>query len=45
MLKNDTCITVIGQDVLEFFHFKVDFPRKNSIIRISLVVKIKCAEQ
>ena len=36
MLKNDICITVIGQAVLEFFHFKVDIPRKNPIIRMSI---------
>ena len=29
MLKNDICITVIGQAVLEIFHFKVDIPRKS----------------
>ena len=28
MPKNDMCITVIGQAVLEIFHFKVDIPRK-----------------
>ena len=41
MLKNDICITVIGQAVLEIFHFKVDIPRKSSRIRISLKVSIK----
>ena len=40
MLKNDICITVIGQVVLEIFHFKVDIPRKNPKIRISLYVSI-----
>ena len=45
MLKNDICITVIGETFLEFFHFKVDIPRKNPIIRMSLDVSIKCAEQ
>ena len=27
-LKNDICITEIGQAVLEIFEFKVEFPRK-----------------
>ena len=30
ILKNDICITEIGQAVLEIFEFKVEFPRKNS---------------
>ena len=45
MQKNDICITVIGQAALEIFHFKVDIPRKNPKIIISLNVSIKCAEQ
>ena len=45
MLKNDICITVIGLDVLEIFHFKVNILRKNPIIRISLKVRIKSGEQ
>ena len=45
MLKNDICITVIGQAVLETFHFKVDIPRNNPRIRISLNVSIKSGEQ
>ena len=45
MLKNDICVTVIGQAVLEIFHFKVGFPRKSLIIRISLKVSIKSGEQ
>ena len=28
MVKNDTCLTVISQAVLEIFHFKLDIPRK-----------------
>ena len=40
ILKIFTCITIIGQAVLEIFHFKVDIPRT----RISLV-SIKCGEQ
>ena len=28
ILKNDICITEIGQTVLEIFEFKVEFPRK-----------------
>ena len=28
ILKNDICITKIGQAVLEIFEFKVKFPRK-----------------
>ena len=28
ILKNDVCITEIGQAVLEIFKFKVEFPRK-----------------
>ena len=45
MLKNDICITVIGQAVLEIFYFKVDIPRKSPRIRISLKVSIKSGEQ
>ena len=28
ILKNDSCITEIGEAVLEIFEFKVEFPRK-----------------
>ena len=45
MPKNDICITVIGEAVLEIFHFKVDIPRKSPKIRISLNVSIKSGEQ
>ena len=45
MLKNDMCITVIGQAVLEIIHFKVDIPRKSPRIRISLKVGIKSGDQ
>ena len=45
MLKNDICITVIGQAPYEIFDFKLDILRKNPKIRISLTVSIKCAEQ
>ena len=34
ILKNDICITEIGQSVLEIFEFKVGFPRKIPKIRI-----------
>ena len=34
ILKNDICITEIGQAVLEIFNFKDDFPRKIPKIRI-----------
>ena len=33
ILKNDICITEIGQAVLEIFEFKVEFPRKIQKIR------------
>ena len=33
ILKNDVCITEIGQAVLEIFEFKVEFPRKIPKIR------------
>ena len=33
ILKNDICITEIGQAVLEIFEFKVKFPRKIPKIR------------
>ena len=33
ILKNDVCITEIGQAVLETFEFKVKFPRKIPKIR------------
>ena len=45
MLKNDICITEIGQAVFEILEFKVEFPRKIpkianfanvSIIRVEL---------
>ena len=36
MLKNNICITVIGQAILKIFHFKVDIPRRSLRIRISL---------
>ena len=45
MLKNDLCITVIGQAVLEIFHFKVDVTRKSLRVKISLNVSIKSGEQ
>ena len=45
ILKNDTCITEIGQAVLEIFEFKVKFPRKVSKIRNFANVSIKKAEQ
>ena len=45
MLKNDICITVIGQAVFEIFHFKVDIPRKSPRIIMSLNVSIKSGEQ
>ena len=35
MLKNDICITGIGQAVIEIFPFKMGIPRKNQRIRIS----------
>ena len=33
ILKNNMCITEIGQAVLEIFEFKVEFPRKIPKIR------------
>ena len=45
ILKNDICVTEIGQAVLKILHFRVDIPRKDPKIRISLNVSIKCAEQ
>ena len=45
MLKNDICITVIGEAVLEMSHFKVDIPRKSPRIRSSPRVSIKSGEQ
>ena len=33
ILKNDICITEIGQAVLEIFEFKVKFPRRIPKIR------------
>ena len=40
MLKNDICITVIGQAVLEISHFKVDIPRRSPRTRTSLTLFI-----
>ena len=45
MLKNDICITVFGQVVLQILHFKVDISRKGPRIIISLNVSIKSGEQ
>ena len=45
MLKNDICITIIGQAVLEIFRFKLDIPRESQRIKISLYVSIKSWEQ
>ena len=45
MLKIDICVTVIGQAVLEIFHFKVDILRKSLKIIIFLDVSIKSGEQ
>ena len=45
MLKNDICITVIAQAVLEIFQFKLDIPRKCPRIRISLKVSLNNGEQ
>ena len=33
ILKNDICITEIGQSVLEIFDFKLEFPRNIPKIR------------
>ena len=45
ILKNDTCITEIGQAVLEIFEFKVEFPRKIPKIRNFVNVSIIRVEQ
>ena len=41
MLQNDICITVIGQAVLEIFHFELNIPRKTQRTKISFKVSIK----
>ena len=43
--KNDTCITEIGQAVLEIFEFKVEFSRKIPKIRNFANVSIIRVEQ
>ena len=45
ILKNDICITEIGQVVLEIFEFKVKFPRKIPKIRNFANVSIIRVEQ
>ena len=45
ILKNDICITEIGQVVLEIFEFKVEFPRKIPKIRNFANVNIIRVEQ
>ena len=45
ILKNDICITEIGQPVLEIFEFKVKFPRKITKIIKFANVSIKRVEQ
>ena len=45
ILKNDMCITEIGQTVLEIFEFKVKFPRKIPKIRNFANVSIIRVEQ
>ena len=45
ILKNDICITEIGQAVLEIFEFKVEFPRKIPKIRNFANVSIIRVEQ
>ena len=45
ILKNDICITEIGQAVLEIFEFKVKFQRKISKIRNFANVTIIRVEQ
>ena len=45
ILKNDICITEIGQAVLELFEFKVKFPRKIPKIRNFANVSIIRVEQ
>ena len=41
ILKNDMCITEIGQAVLEIFEFKVKFPRKISKIRNFSMIRVE----
>ena len=45
ILKNDTCITEIGQTVLEIFEFRVEFPRKIPKIRNFAIVSIVRVKQ
>ena len=45
VLKNDICITEIGQAVLEIFEFKVEFLRKIPKIRNFAIVSIIRVEQ
>ena len=45
ILKNDICITEIGQAVFERFEFKVEFPRKIPKIRNFAIVSIIRVEQ
>ena len=45
IVKNDVCITKIGQAVLEVFEFKVKFPRKIRKIRNFANVSIIRVEQ
>ena len=45
ILKNDICITEIGQAVLEIFEFKLEFLRKISKIRNFANVSIIRVEQ
>ena len=45
ILKNDICITKIGQAVFEIFEFKVQFPRKIPKIRNFENVSIIRVEQ
>ena len=45
ILKNDICITEIGQAVLEIFKFKVEFPRKIPKIRNFASVSVIRVEQ
>ena len=45
ILKNDICITEIGQAILEIFQFKVEFQRKIPKIRNFANVSIIRVEQ
>ena len=45
MLKNDICITIIGQAILKVFLFKMGILRKGLKIRSSLKVSINNGEQ